>query len=176
VIRKTYLTISSVLFLSFFICSCGSGSGSAQDATFSRNSEVPQNLELHTATLGSATLKIMLARSAEEKRIGLMFWENLPDDEGMLFVYDSPQIMRFWMKNTKIPLDIVFFSSELSVTEFILGMVPGYGLNENTLPIYSSKAPAQYALELASGTVNRLGIRPGMKLVLPLTLLFETSR
>ena len=75
-----------------------------------------------------------------------------------------------------MPLDIVFLSANLTVNESIKGMVPGYGIPENKLPIYKADQPAQYALELASGSVVGLGIKPGDKLAVPLPLLFTGSQ
>lgn len=131
-----------------------------------------QELPFETAQLGSHTLRLMIARTGEQKQTGLMFRETLAVDEGMLFVYDEPVEMQFWMKNTRLPLDIVFFSPDLTVTEFIAGMVPGFGVPEANLPRYSTQGKAQYALELASGAISLLNIRPGDRLKIPLPLLF----
>ena len=132
-----------------------------------RSTEVPQSLPVHQATLGTESLQIMIARSGSERSTGLMYRDPLNDHEGMLFCFAEPQYMRFWMKNTKAPLDIVFFSPDLRVTEFIRGMVPGYGQPEETLPLYASREMAQYALELASGSITKLGIKAGDMLIVP---------
>lgn len=102
-----------------------------------------------------------------------MFRDSLEPDMGMLFCYSSPRLMHFWMKNTRIPLDIVFFSGDLVVSESIAGMKPGVGVPDGLLPRYSSTMPAQYALELASGTIQTWGIKPGMRLSVPLPALFS---
>ena len=172
--QKSYFLLLVLVTLVFFP-SCRANSDSNPTQAVTKPRESPQELEKHSVTLGSSRLNIMIARSDEEKQIGLMFRTALAEDEGMLFVYEGPQHMSFWMKNTKIPLDIVFFGSELSVTEFIKGMVPGYGFADNQLPIYQTNGTAQYALELASGSVIRLGIKPGDKLSVPLPLLFSSS-
>lgn len=172
--QKSYfllLVLSALIF--FASCQAHSDSNPVQPANTS--AESPQELEKHSVTLATSPLQIMIARTEGEKRTGLMYRTLLADDEGMLFCYDAPQAMSFWMKNTKIPLDLVFFGPELTVTEFIKGMIPGYGVAEGQLPIYRSAGKAQYALELASGSVMRLGIRPGDKLAVPLPLLFTPT-
>ncbi len=133
--------------------------------------DLAQELPWVDVRLGETPLRVMIARTEQEKRTGLMFRRRLAPDEGMLFVYDSPHQMTFWMKNTLLPLDLVFFGPDLTVTEFIEGMVPGVGRSDDELPRYTSTGPAQYALELASGSVRRLGITPGLSLEIPLTLL-----
>lgn len=115
----------------------------------------------------------MLARSADEKAKGLMFFDSLSENEGMLFVYPAPRLMSFWMYNTKIELDLVFFSDQLLVTEFIEAMQPGYGLLPSQLPRYVSQQPAQYALELKSGMIKQLGLAVGDRLDIPITLLYS---
>ena len=131
-----------------------------------------QDLPLVEAMLATQPLRIMVARTDAEKRQGLMFFTDLPADQGMLFVYDTPQQMSFWMKNTYIPLDLVFFDEDLRVTEMIRGMVPGNGVPDHLLPHYRSSRAAQYALELASGSIAAFGIEPGDTLAIPLTHLF----
>lgn len=133
----------------------------------------PQKVTVTDATLAGIPFKIMLTRTSDEKAKGLMFFDKLADNEGMLFVYNSPRIMSFWMKNTRIPLDLVFFSENLEVTEWIEGMIPGYGKPDFMLPRYVSDFPAQYALELASGTVARLQLKKGDRLEIPLLLLYS---
>lgn len=133
----------------------------------------PQKVTVTDATLAGKPFKIMLTRTSDEKAKGLMFFDKLAENEGMLFVYDSPRVMSFWMKNTKVPLDLVFFSENLEVTEWIEGMIPGYGKPDFMLPRYVSDFPAQYALELASGTVARLQLKKGDRLEIPLLLLYS---
>lgn len=135
--------------------------------------EQPQYLYSVKARLANAEFNIMLARTQYEKAKGLMFHQEIASDTGMLFVYDYSHIMSFWMKNTRIPLDLVFFSEDLKVTEYIKNMIPGYGKPERNLPHYTSKEPAMYALELKAGTIDNLGIKIGDTLAIPLTLLYS---
>lgn len=133
----------------------------------------PQKLPLAKAKLAGKELSLMLARTGFEKAKGLMFYKDLPDNWGMLFVYDQPHLMSFWMKNTIIPLDLIFFSKDLKVTEWVKNMTPGYGKRDASLQRYSSKEPAVYALELNAGSIEKFGIKVGDKLEIPLMLLYS---
>ncbi|GAB4272074.1 MAG: hypothetical protein Kow0029_10370 [Candidatus Rifleibacteriota bacterium] len=171
----------SFLFFLLFLVSIVCSSCQAQaDNTISQSpfpaypaNEKPQQLDKFDASLSGSPLKIMLARTSAERSLGLMYYDSLPENEGMLFVYSSPRVMSFWMCNTKIPLDIVFFSDQLQVTEWIESMEPGYGKDPELLPRYVSKAPAQYALELNAGAIKKMGIKAGDRLDIPLTLLYS---
>jgi len=136
-------------------------------------SGVPQTLPTTEARLAGHNLTIALARTSAEKAKGLMFVESLQEDFGMLFVYQSPRVMGFWMKNTKIPLDLIFFSDNLEINGWIKGMQPGYGIPEQSLPQYVSDLPAQYALELKDGSIDRLKLKIGDRLEIALTLLYS---
>ena len=95
---------------------------------------------------------VYLATSPEQQRRGLMFVRNMPDDTGMLFIYKGEQTRSMWMKNTYIPLDMVFARADGTVTNVIADTVP------QTLQSNVSSEPASYVLELNAGTARRLGI------------------
>lgn len=65
--------------------------------------------------IGENKYIVQVAVTAEDRAKGLMDVDNLPDDEGMLFVFDKPQTVGFWMKDTKIPLDIIFIDKNNEV-------------------------------------------------------------
>jgi len=101
-----------------------------------------------------ATVKAEIAESHEEKTKGLMHRKNLPEGEGMLFVYDRDQPMSFWMVNTIIPLSIAFLSNEGRIIE-IKDMYPN---NKNSV---SSGRSCRYALEVPQGWFTNVGVKIG---------------
>ena len=100
-------------------------------------------------------LSVELAQSNEEKALGLMFRTELTDGQGMLFVYDSERIITMWMKNTYIPLDMVFIGARGAVVHIAQMTEP---FSEE---IISSQKPAQYVLEIAGGAAKRFGLKVG---------------
>lgn len=133
----------------------------------------PQILPNVDAQLSGKNLTIMLARTHAEKTKGLMFFENLPNNHGMLFIYNYSHFMSFWMLNTKIPLDIIFFSENLRVVDWIENMQPGYGKPIDSMPSYKSRLQAQYALEMKSGSISEMDLKLNDTLSIPLTALYS---
>ena len=91
----------------------------------------------------------------EDRELGLMFRRSMAQDSGMLFVFDTDDSLRFWMKNTLIPLSIAYITRDSLITD-ILEMTP----LDTTTPYRSSKA-VRYALEMNSGWFQTHGIQPG---------------
>lgn len=90
-----------------------------------------------------------------------MFVTALDDNEGMLFVFETNAMRSFWMKNTLIPLDMLFFDNKGQLVNAIENIPP------QTLDSRRSAAPARYVLEMKGGSVARLGIKSGARLLLP---------
>ena len=86
--------------------------------------------------------------------------ESLGQDRGMLFVFEQEQVLGFWMKNTLIPLDIIFIDSEQFVVD-VQTMRPEHEIAPDPLPIYQSEGPALYAIEVNEGVAAECGIVPG---------------
>jgi uncharacterized membrane protein (UPF0127 family) len=95
---------------------------------------------------------VYLATSFEQQRRGLMFVRDMPERTGMLFIYDTDGRPSIWMKNTYIPLDIVFARSDGSVSSISRDAVP------LTLDSHVPHEPVRYVLELNGGAARRLGI------------------
>jgi uncharacterized membrane protein (UPF0127 family) len=106
---------------------------------------------------GAPTVKVEVARSADAVRRGLMYRTKLPAEEGMIFVFPDQRLRRFWMKNTCIPLDMLFIAADGTVAG-ILEQVPV--LNEVSRGV---PCPATYVLEMNAGWARRHGVKPGMK-------------
>lgn len=109
------------------------------------------------------SLKVEMALTTEQKARGLMERTSLAQGEGMLFHFEPPQVLSFWMKNTLIPLSIGFFRSNKTLIE-ALDMEPSHGpVREELLPRYMSSEPAQYAIEVPKGWFSKNKIQNGMK-------------
>ena len=108
--------------------------------------------------IGSQKIIVEVVSSPEMRMKGLMFRKSIPDDYGMLFVFDSEEIQGMWMKNTWIHLDIIFLDKERQVIEIFENVPPC-----RTEPCYSyvSKRPAKYALELKGNRSKDLNLKTG---------------
>ncbi len=100
-------------------------------------------------------MRLELALDANTREKGLMHRDKLGHGEGMLFVFESPQPMRFWMKNTRIPLDIGYFSSDGRLKE----LHRGQPFDLSGMP--SQSQFLQFVIELNAGEYLNLGIRLG---------------
>jgi len=108
-------------------------------------------------TIGGATLWVEVAGDEATRSQGLMHRRQMPEDEGMLFVFEYPQPLSFWMKNTYLPLDIAFVARDGSILN-ILRMKP---LDEG--PRYLSQGQALYAIETNAGWFQKNGVKAGDK-------------
>lgn len=111
-------------------------------------------LTLVTET-GRHRIEIEVAESFEEKAVGLMFRKSIADNAGMLFPYAPPQELTMWMKNTLIPLDMVFIRGDGVVHRIEARTTP---LSE---AIISSNGEVAAVLELGGGVAAKLGLKPG---------------
>jgi uncharacterized membrane protein (UPF0127 family) len=107
------------------------------------------------------TLEVWLADTPGRQAQGLMFVRSLPSLRGMLFVHESPEPMSMWMKNTYIPLDMVFIDSFGRIQQIIEQTTP------HSLAIITSKEPARAVLEIAGGEAKHLGLHPGQRVIHP---------
>lgn len=114
--------------------------------------------------LGTAQIDVEIADTDASRNQGLMFREHLGENEGMLFVYKEPKILRFWMKNTYIPLTIGFFDVDQMLIQ-IENMEPDSFFSPL---VYKSKKPAKFALEVSRNWFLRNKISIGDKFTLSL--------
>ncbi len=98
---------------------------------------------------------VALAMSERQQRQGLMFRRRLARDAGMLFVYRTPRIVAMWMRNTYIPLDMIFIAADATIARIVPRTTP---LSDRTI---SSGQEVIAVLELNAGTAARLGLSPG---------------
>ena len=104
---------------------------------------------------GRASFAVEVVDTPESRAQGLMFVESMPRSAGMLFVYDAPGPVAFWMRNTLIPLDMLFVSPDGVVTRVHENAVPG---DETSIP---GGDGVQYVLEINGGLAGALGVEPG---------------
>lgn len=102
--------------------------------------------------------KVAIADDDQSRARGLMFVDHLPDDEGMLFLFRREEPRAFWMRNTRILLDIIYLNGNLEVVDIIKNAKP---CRSQRCPTYPSARPAQYVLELNGGHSDRLGLQIG---------------
>lgn len=100
-------------------------------------------------------LTVEIAEKPAERSLGLMYRKSLPENMGMLFIYRRPATMNFWMKNTYIPLSIAYIDTK----GYIIAIFKMEPLNEEK--IYTSPAPAVWALEVNQGWFEKNGVNVG---------------
>jgi uncharacterized membrane protein (UPF0127 family) len=110
---------------------------------------------------GTVRVAVELALTREQLGRGLMWRDDLASDAGMLFVFGDDVARSFWMKNTPLPLDIIFIDAEGKVVNVAENTTPF-----STAPIRSA-GPARYVLEVNAGFARRNGIVAGSKVTLP---------
>lgn len=112
---------------------------------------------------GGVTIHAEVADTAKKRAEGLMYREHLAKDRGMLFTFDQAQPWTFWMKNTKIPLDIIWMNDKKQIIH-IARNVPICTRTDDGCPQYQPNDPAVYVLELGGGEADRLKLERGSKL------------
>lgn len=111
---------------------------------------------------GNHKFKVEIARTQKQLALGLMFRRSLSPNEGMLFDYKRPQNVGMWMKNTLIPLDMLFIDASGRIINIHERAVPG------SLESIPSRKPVLGVLELNGGTVSRFGVSLGDKVRHPI--------
>jgi uncharacterized protein len=104
---------------------------------------------------------IWMADTPARQSQGLMFVRSLPAQRGMLFVHESPKQIGMWMKNTYIPLDMVFIDSQGRIQQIVAQTTP------HSLETIRSDLPALAVLEIGGGEAQRLGLKPGQRVSHP---------
>jgi uncharacterized membrane protein (UPF0127 family) len=106
----------------------------------------------------SVTLYVEIAATAQEQTKGLMYRTSLPEDQGMLFVFEPEQEVSFWMKNTLIPLDMIFIDGSGRVTRVMEDVPP---CQSGPCPTYPSGGRVKYVLEANAGWASRHSVTVG---------------
>ncbi len=132
------------------------GDARGETSASAHGSVQEERLELVTGS-GVHVLDIEIASTPEKQALGLMYRTSLPDTKGMLFPHKEPRELTMWMRNTYIPLDMVFIRADGTVHRIEARTEP---LSER---IISSNGPVSAVLEIAGGNAERLGLKPGDK-------------
>jgi len=120
--------------------------------------ELPREKLVITTSDGTQhVFQVEMALKPEQQITGLMFRTSVPPDGGMLFDWGTPRDSQMWMKNTLVPLDMVFIGQDGTVRAIAEDTVP------ESLAVIDSRGPVRATLELAAGTTARLNIRVGDK-------------
>ena len=104
---------------------------------------------------GDVSFQVEVAATPEKREVGLMYRRELPADNGMLFIFPAERVNSFWMKNTSIPLDMIFISRGRKIVGIVHDTVP-FSLDGRSVSV-----PSQYVLEINGGLSRRYGFKAG---------------
>ena len=127
-------------------------------ASFASYAHAPQtHLQRAVLSLGMFQIDAQIARTPEERQIGLMFRAQMPQAEGMIFIFEDPSKQCFWMKNTILPLTAAFIADDGTILN-LADMKP------QTTETHCSAKPVRFVLEMNQGWFAKKGIKAGSKL------------
>lgn len=138
-----------VIFLVIFLANCAKNSENFKQVYIDNGEKLIE-------------INVEIADDNEERVKGLMFRERLKDDEGMFFVFEDEEYQTFWMKNTLIPLDMIFVDDKNEIVD-IKHAVP---CKAEPCELYKSSKPAKYVLELNGDFTMKNNIKIGDKIIL----------
>ena len=138
---RNFLTAALLINLAFITTGCAQ----TRDGTW--------------AEVGGQRFRIDVADTDELQGRGLMFRREMAADQGMLFIHDDMAPIAYWMKNTYIPLDILYFDDKMKLVSAQLN-VPPCG-EQAQCPVYPSAGPAKYVLEINAGLAEQLKLKVG---------------
>jgi len=160
-----------LIFFSLIITSCDLGQNlihqaqndpDSQTVTISQESSA-QNLPVSAILLvNEEKIELEVANTPEQQQLGLMFRTDLPANRGMLFLFNPPTIVNFWMKNVSISLDMIFVRD--GIVEHIAHDVPP--CTKEPCPLYNSRVEIDQVIELAGGRAKELNIQRGDRILI----------
>lgn len=150
----------SILFFSFLLFNCKNEKNTTSDDKIEVSFKKEGMLHLKKGNTDSIIKKldIEFAEDDYETQTGLMYRTKLDTNQGMLFIFPNEQIRSFYMKNTKIPLDIIYINEEQQIVSFQKNAKP---FDETPLP---SGAPAKYVLEINAGLSDKWNLEVSDKI------------
>ncbi|WP_373559778.1 DUF192 domain-containing protein [Bordetella genomosp. 10] len=144
--------MAALLFAFAATFTAGAGAARAEEITAAQ-----PTLRTVQLAAGIHVIHAEIANTEDSRRRGLMFRKSLEANDGMLFVFDDPDLQCFWMHNTPLPLSIAFIADDGTIVN-VADMAP------ETDDTHCSKKPVRYALEMAQGWFNDHGIGAGKKI------------
>jgi uncharacterized membrane protein (UPF0127 family) len=133
---------------------CKNSAGQRQTSSAAPTDAIASTVVVDTGER-KITFRVELARTEPEREKGLMYRDHLAADAGMLFLFERASVQTFWMKNTLIPLDMIFISTDHVIVGVVASAQP------LTLTARNVNEPSQYVLEIGGGLAARLGIHAG---------------
>jgi hypothetical protein len=118
------------------------------------------NLATVRMKIGSDMFTLEVADTDPKRQYGLMHRDSMPSSHGMIFVFPDEEPLGFWMKNTRLPLDIIYIDAGGKVVSI-------HRMEPYTLRSTRSDGPAKYAIELNAGRAAKAGVKPGDSLQIP---------
>jgi len=150
------LTCIKIFCLCFVATACAQGDRAAGFGA------AANDIAVISSASGEHRFRVELADDNEERRVGLMYREELAAGTGMLFDFGDPQPISMWMKNTLIPLDMAFIDEHGVILRIAANTTP------RSLESIASGSPATAVLEVNGGAFERLGVKPGDKVKHPI--------
>ena len=129
---------------------------------FNSNSKTNQKASGNTVKINNQTFNVEVVDTQEKAQLGLSGRKSLPQNQGMLFVFDEKSYHTFWMKDMKFPIDIIFIEGDKVVSIAENARVPEPDEEEN-LPLYKSGGPINMVLEINAGLSEKHDIKQGDK-------------
>lgn len=133
-------------------------------------------LPTQRVTIAGRAFELELALNSDTRYRGLSDRAHIPEDGGMLFVFPEPGLLSFVMRDCLVPIDLIYLDANGRIMNMHAMEVEPYGRSNFLLKPYRSAGHAQFAVELAGGTIDQLGIEPGQSIDLPLEALKQQAR
>jgi uncharacterized membrane protein (UPF0127 family) len=156
-IGKPFLKFGFVLLAGAALMSCNRSRTSQENTPVDATAPKEPTVIIDRGSGSSVRVKVELARTPEKREMGLMYRDKLEKGTGMLFIFEEESVQSFWMKNTLMPLDMIFINRDLEIA----------GIVENAEPLTLSPrkvdALSQFVLEVEGGFCGKYGISKGMQ-------------
>jgi uncharacterized protein len=159
--NRLFPKIILLLLLLHLLTAIGCGGGAKSPTLNPSPTPQPTAIAPPFAVINGHTFHLEIPKDENAFYLGLGNRTYLPEDSAMLFIYQQESILSFWMKDTLIPLDILFLDSNRRIVD-IQTMQPEPGVSDFYLHSYRSKSPAMYAIEMNAGLSEKFGFVVGM--------------